>query len=259
MRKKRTYIILLIILSIFFIVMFLAFGVKNIKDGNRDLTLIVGDNTVWTYSDKKWDFVRNYTDLKDLSWKTYNIYLDNKKFGNYMLWKDDKWYAFDKNKNAVKLDGNLLAYSANYNINISEFSQAEITDYTYVQNVLLDNDLSLSSEFTSLYKIDLDFDNDSNIEEFYVLSNVFANDFDPETIFSIVFMVKDEKIYYIYNDVSSNKSFNGCKPFFTSFLDLDNDNKSEFILSCGRYSISEQVDMLYKYSDEGFKILISNQ
>ena len=107
--------------------------------------------------------------------------------------------------------------------------------------------------------VSFDFDNDGKDEDFYVISNVFPLDFEPEMSFSIVFMVKDNNIYYIYNDVSKNNFTNGCKPFFTSFLDADNDGTYEFILSCGRYSISEQIDMLYKYSDDEFKILISNQ
>ena len=32
--------------------MFLVFGVENIKQGAYDSTIIVGDNTVWTYSNK---------------------------------------------------------------------------------------------------------------------------------------------------------------------------------------------------------------
>jgi len=37
---------------------------------------------------------------------------------------------------------------------------------------------------------------DEKLEDFYLISNAFPLDFDPEKIFSIVFMVKNEKIYY---------------------------------------------------------------
>ena len=86
-------------------------------------------------------------------------------------------------------------------------------------------------------------------------------DIDHEKILSIVFMVKNEKIYYLYNDISENRSFNGCKPFFTTFLDADNDKKYEVILSCAGYSTSTQVDMLYKFNkdNDAFEIVISNQ
>ena len=36
-------------------------------------------------------------------------------------------------------------------------------------------------------------------------------------------MIKDNSIYYIYKDISENRSYNGCKPYFNSFIDTNND------------------------------------
>ena len=153
----------------------------------------------------------------------------------------------------------MLAYKSNYKIDVLDFSYENIKADSYVNQVLSDNNISLSSSFTSLNKTSVDFDNDGYVEDFYLVSNAFPLDFDPEYIFSIAFMVKDKKIYYLYNDISKNTSFNGCKPYYNSFMDVNNDGVYEIILSCGKYSASEQVDMLYNYTDKGFKIIISNQ
>jgi len=259
MRKKSTYIILLVVIVVFFVVMFLAFGVSNIKRGKYATTLIVGDDTVWTYNNKHWMNVTKQSTLKKINWNKFNVYLDNKEFGQYYLWHDDKWYAFDEKKNAVILNGELLAYNSNYKIKINNFNQNDITDRTYVNYVLEQNDLSPSSQTTTEYVVDYDFDKDGVEEQFYVISNVFAMDFDPETSFSIVFMVKDEKVYYLYNDISKNRSYNGCMPYITSFLDVDNNNVDEMILSCARYSVNGVVKMLYTFENGEFKIVISNQ
>lgn len=259
MRKKSTYVVILVFIGVFSLIMFLAFGVSNIKKGKYATTLIVGDDAVWTYSDKHWMNITKYTTIKKLDWKKFNIYLDNKEFGEYYLWHDDKWYAFDDKKNAVKLDGELLAYNSNHEIKINEFSQSEISDRSYINFVLEDNDISPSSQTTSEYVVNYDYDNDGVEEQFYVISNVFAMDFDPETSFSIVFMVKNDEIYYIYNDISKNKTYNGCMPYITSFLDVDEDNTDELILSCARYSVSGVVKMLYKLENGEFKIIISNE
>lgn len=259
MAKNKTYIILLIIIFTFFVVMFLMFGVKNVNQGKYKSTIIVGNNTVWSYENKKWSNIESISKVKELDWNTYKVYVDNKLFGDYQLWHDDKWYVFDSNKNAVSISGNLLAYNSNYDIDVSEFSEFTIEDRTYINYVLQENNISPSSETTSEFMIKFDFDKDGVEENFYVISNAFPLDFDPDIIFSIVFMVKDEKVYYIYNDISNNTYTNGCLPFFTSFLDADGDDNNEFILSCGKYSISEQVDMLYKFENNDFKILISNQ
>ncbi len=261
MRDKKVYITLLIILVTFFVVMFVVFGISNIRAGKNNVTIIVGENTIWNYDKKRWLNISSRSSIDKLNWKEYNVYLNNEKFGKYSLWHDDKWYAFDSKKNAVLLDGDLLAYHANFDMDIIKVEEEDIDDRTYVDAVLEENGLSLSSQFTAAYKSNVDFDNDGVSEEFYLISNAFPLDFDPEMIFSIVFMVKNEKIYYLYNDISTNRSFNGCKPFFTSFLDADNDKNYELILSCAGYSTSSQVDMLYKYDkeDNAFKIVISNQ
>lgn len=259
MRKKSTYVILLIILLAFLLVMLLIFGRGRIGRDKLSATFLVGDNTVWTYRQQGWNNITSYASLKDLNWKDYTVYLDNKKIGNYSLWHDDKWYAFDKKKNAVSLEGKFLAYNANYDVDVYSYQEEDINDRTYVDIVLEQNGISTTTNFTSASKVDIDFDQDGIVEEFYLVSNVFDLVNHPDVVFSIVFMVKDNKIYSIYNDVSANHSFNGCKPFFQAFLDTNDDKVSELILSCGRYSISEQVDMLYQFQDNEFKIVISNQ
>ena len=260
MRMKKIYIILLIILFVFFLVMFCLFGLDNIRQREYSSVIIVGNDTVWTYKNKSWLNVNNPTSLHNYSWKDYTVYVNNEKKGVYKLWHDDKWYVFDDDNNAVQIDGDLLAYDANYKLKVKNFSVGSVSDLTYVNTVLEEKGFSLSSNFTVLNKIDFDYDEDGQEEEFYVMSNVFPIDFIPDYLFSIVFMVKNGEIYYIYDDVSKNTGYNGCKPYFTSFLDTNNDGKYEFILSCGRYSNAHKNNMLYQFNDEldSFKILISN-
>ena len=54
MVKKKVYIILIAILVAFLVVMFAVFGTKNIKEEKVSEVLIVGDETVWKLSEKKW-------------------------------------------------------------------------------------------------------------------------------------------------------------------------------------------------------------
>lgn len=260
MRKKSTYIVLLVILFVFFVVMFGLFGIDNIKKSRYNTTLIVGDNTVWLYQKNSWLNLTKSSSIQDLNWDEYKVFVNNEKFGDYLLWYgDDKWYAFDRKKNAINIDGNLLAYKANYNIPVHKFTEEEIDDNTTVIQMLKENNITDTDKFTSAYKVSFDYDNDDEVEEFYVISNAFPMDFVPEKIFSIVYMVDGDNIYPIYTDVSKNASFNGCKPYFTSFLDVDNDKKYEFILSCSKYSVSDTIDMLYQFIDNEFKIVISSQ
>ena len=235
--------------------MFLVFGLDELRKESYDTTLVVGNDTIWTYKNKRWN---NLSSSDEINWNKFDIYSDNVMIGNYYLWYSDGWYVFDNSKNAITLDGELLGVDSNLDISVYNFSTSEIDNYSYVYEVLRDNNLPISSEYTSSEKLLFDFDNDGVEEEFYLVTNAFPEGFDPEKIFSIVFMVKDEEIYIIYNDISDNTGYNGCKPYFNSFIDIDEDSKYEVILSCAKYSTNGINKTLYEFKDKQFKKLISN-
>lgn len=255
MKSKKIYIVLIVIMIIFFLIMFFVFGLDELKKEGIDTTIIVDNDTVWTYSGKTWN---NISSFNKCNWKKYDVYINNEKIGKYYLWYNDKWYVFDNNKNAVMIDGDLLGIKSNYNIYVHSFEKEKIDNYSYVYKVLEDNKLPIDSEYTVNYKVVFDYDGDGEVEEFYVITNVFPTGFNPKKIFSIVFMVKENIIYPIYTNVSNNKGLNGCRPYINSFIDIDDDNKYEFILSCSEYSVSGTNRMLYDFEDNKFKILISN-
>ena len=258
--NNKVYIVLLIILFVFFLVMFSLFGIENIKKEQYSATIIVGDTSVWKYQNEKWLNIRTKSSLEELSWKPYTIYSNKEEKGKYELWyNENHWYAFDEYRTAIPIEGTLFAYDSNYDLKITYPTEQQVTDYTYVYQILSQNNLDTDSRFSSIYKMSFDFDNDSIEEEFYSITNAFALDFYPEKVFSIAFMVKNNQIYEIYKDIRGNNYYDGCKPFYNTFLDINNDNIYEFILSCGKYSELEQIDMLYGWDGNGFKIIISNQ
>lgn len=262
MRSGKTYVILIVVLIIFALLMYLIVARKNIKEEKQVSTIIVGDTSVWNYTNRKWINVKRDSTKEKINWELFKLYEDNKYLGEYSVWYDSsKWYYFDKKKDYITPNGKVLAFTSNFDIKIEDYLEKQIdsNDKKYINYVLEENKLSTSAKFTSNYKIEIDYDNDSKKETFYVITNAFPMDFDPDQIFSIVFMEKDNKIYYLYKDIDDNKINNGCKPYFNYFLDLNSDGVDEIILSCGRYSEKGTVDMLYKFIDNEFKIQISNQ
>ncbi len=260
MNKKKRYYVILIILVIFFIAMYLLLGKDNLAKDKEETTIIIGNDTIWNYSDRRWMAISNPTTKDNLNWLDYEVYLDSKYIGKYYLWSDDnKWYIFDSNKKAVNKEGSLIAYRANYEIKVKDFETKQIRNNYHAQQVLKNNNLSTSSKYTVSEETSIDLDNDGKNETIYFISNAFALDFNPDTMFSFVFMVKNSKIYPIYTDVAPNYANNGCKPYLSAVIDVDNDNTYELVVSCGRYSVDQPVVMLYKLVGEEFKILISNQ
>ncbi len=258
MAKKKNYYILFMILIIFLIIMFSLFGVKNLKAGKNKAIIIIGDSSVWQYENSNWTNLTFKSSLQQLSWKKYNIYSNRNKLGNYYLWYNDKWYAFDKNKDSVDISDDMFAYSANFDLNIKNFEVQNTDIDDYISYVLESNDISSFDDFSSIYKFKIDVNGDNVDEDFYLISNAFSFNSDSAKTFSIAFMVKDNNIYYIYKDISDNKYFNGCKPFYNFFFDINSDGVLELVLSCSKFSDGGQTDMLYTYDDNGYKISFSN-
>lgn len=259
-KKKKRYTVILVILIIYVLLMVLVLGKDTLIKSKDATTIIIGDNTIWNYSDESWLNITSSSTIDDISWLDYKVFLDNKELGNYYLWNDgNEWYIFDSNKNAVNKEGSIIAFRSNYDIKVKDFTTEEIRNYYHVDKVLEENDLSTSSKYTVSTEISIDIDSDGSKETLYFISNAFPLDFNPSKVFTFVFMVKNSEIYPIYKEIAQNNSVNGCKPYLSAIMDIDEDNTYELVVSCGRYSIQKPVDMLYKLTDEGFKILISNQ
>ncbi len=256
---KKRYIILIIIIVIYFLALFLPIGLKNIKKDKMEAAIIVGNDTVWELRHKKWYNVKYAADIKKLDWEEFKVLVSNEDYGNYYLWKDEKWYLFDKNKKSYNYSGELLAYKSAYPMKHKEYTINQISDYKYVNEVLKENGLKENQDFTVSAVNSVDFDNDGIVESFYFVSNAFPIDGYPEDIFSFVFMEKSGKLFNIYTSVEKNKNMNGCKPNLYSIIDVDEDDNYELIIRCGKYSIEKPIDMLYKFENNEFKIVISNQ
>jgi hypothetical protein len=114
-------------------------------------------------------------------------------------------------------------------------------------------------EITENTKIVVDIDNDGIDEEIYSVSNVFPMFYEPEKVFSYVFMKKDSKIYYMYKYEAEADSYSGCIPQISAIFDSDEDGVSEFALTCSRYSDQEPINSIYRFGNNGFELVISSE
>lgn len=260
MKKKKRYIVILVVLVVYALIMLIVMGKDLLIPSKNTATLIIGDTSVWKLKEDSWTNLTMRSSIEELNWQEYKVYLDNKEYGNYYLWQNgDKWYIFDKDKKAVAREGNLLAIQSNYEMKVKNFTTKDIRNYHHVNKVLEENNLSTSSKLTVATETSIDIDNDGQNETFYFVSNAFSLDYNPSQVFSLVFMVKNSKVYPMYTDIAPNYSTNGCKPYLSAVLDINQDNLYEMVISCGKYSTDKPADMLYHLTEEGFKIIISNQ
>ena len=262
MKKNLRYIILILILVIYFLILYLFVGKDYVKEGKLATRIVIGEHTVWELENRKWlNISQNETKIKELNWKEFNVFINSKKLGKYYLWKNDSWYIFDKEKNAYQYQGNLFAYQANYEINLFDFNEEQIDSDGYIQEVLINNGLSLDLNLTVGTLVKYDFDSDLEEERLYLISNAFPEpeDHQPDKIFTFIFIVDNEQIEILYNSIEKNKGLNGCQPFLDYILDIDDDGRGELILKCARYDRLPPLVMLYDKVEDKYNLVISNE
>ena len=261
MKKNNLIIIFIIVLIVIYcLVLFFFFGgSKRVSKENNDVVLIPDQSTMWTYSKNHWTNVTLDESIEQLNWLKYNVYVDDEKIGNYYMWYDNsKWYLFDKDRNSINYEGELFAYNSNYDVKLVEYEDNEIEDFSYVNEMLKKKKLNAidNSEYVVSSQINIDVDNDGEEEVFYIVSNSSISASDTNN-FSIIFMVKDDKIFDIYSEINNSST---CLPYISKFIDVDEDNKLELIVGCDSLSINGNKKFLYKFTKENkYKIIVSNR
>lgn len=257
MKNNRIYIFLIIAFIVFFFLVFLLYGKDSIRKEKEEVLMLVGDNTIWSYSQNHW--YDNSDEIEKYNWKKFKVYLDGKYSDEYYVWYDEKWYIFDKDKEPKSYQEKFLAMQSNYDIKVKQFNSEPNNNQDIVSKYLKDKGLSSASQLTTNTKTTLDIDNDNKDETIYIISNAFPLDFNPEKIFSFVFIEKDGKIIDIFSSIENNTYDNGVKPYIESILDIDEDGKYEMIIAYAGYSITPTTHTMYKLDKDSIIELISNQ
>ena len=170
MKKGRLkYIIIIVIIVVYGIGMYLVFGVDESRERRATTTLLIGDETVLNYTSRQWLNVTSQELLSSINWQDFNVYIDNEYFGNYLVWRDDRWYLFNQNREAVSYQGNdFFAYKAGFEMDVLPFQTTQITDFSYVNQVLENHGLASNPSYTLTEFSSFDFDKDGVNEDFYI-------------------------------------------------------------------------------------------
>lgn len=248
-KNTKVVIIIIVSLTIFLLVFFLL----NNKDGvvfqsnKSEGYLIVGQNAMFSYHNKKMYNVPLKSDVrKELDWADFNVLVDYKKEGNYLMHYDEKWYLFTKDKKAINYESdNLIAYKSNYNMDYVYKETTDIVDDKYASKVADDKGVLLK-DLTVSNEVHMDIDKDGKNETFYLISTALPIIPTENKEYSIVFMVKDGKIYNIFDNLGEQIVPNICQPKIEGFINFNENKNYEVILSCSTMGPHEQRVYLYE-------------
>ncbi|MCI8346661.1 MAG: hypothetical protein HFJ12_01765 [Bacilli bacterium] len=258
--KKSTRITVLIMVVIVLLtgLFFLTIGQHLIKREKEENIILVGNGAIFHKNGTEWNHV-SFEDINLYNWKEYYTYIDHSYYGNYNLYFNEKWYLFKGKNQAVNYEGDLLALRGNIKYKVVDFTLYDIEDFTDAKRVLKENNLPVDSVLTSSYYINTDIDNDGNKEIIYTISNKFPMEDVGDTSFSFIFMVKDNRVIYLYKNIEPlNDVYSGCQPYINNLIDINEDNHYEIIVGCSYYSNNGVKYGMYEFTGDKFKLLVSN-
>ena len=242
------YKIIFGVLILYIVLMAVLFGPRIFK-GAQETYLLIGSSAKWKYDGSKWrDFETD--DVKLYAWKNYDIYIDQKKFGNYQVtFSEKKWYLFKNDQTPVSYQGDFLGIKSNRDYQVGSFERLDLDekDMVYVNQVYENHQLKPNQRTTDAYKVVFDLDSDGEEETIYTVSNLFPDDFAPAIIFNFVFVVDHGKIQMVYETTDAfTKQYNHCKIRLQYLIDVDDNQKYELILNCNYYSTVGTCTSMYQ-------------
>lgn len=258
-KSNKRYLFIFIVIILFSLTLFIILGPNSLKKEKMKPTIIIDNDSIFEFDGNRWGRVDTTTKIDNLNWKKFNVYIDNESYGKFYLVNQGKWYLFDDDKNAINYESSLLAVDTNNKYKVVNIKRNSISDFTYIHKVLAEYNLDIEQTYTSSDVIEVDIDNDNKNEYIYTITNKFPDTEIPTKSFGFIFMVKNNKIYYLYDHVSNNEDiYDGCKPYINNIIDINQDNKYEFIISCSYYSNNGVEQKLYEFNNSNFNLLVSN-
>lgn len=248
MKNKKPILIVLSIVLCYLILAIILFGWDKFINKFQGLYVMLDPDSMWRLKDGKWSDVK---EDKEYNWKKFDIYINNKLLGNYNLLYNKKWYVFNDNREAIKYEGDLIAIKGNKKYKVYDFEEEELNllDETLISEVLNQEKIKNSYEYTYARKVVFDFDGDTLEETLYTVSNTFNYSTEVNEVFSLVFLHDDINQVLYKSTQNIDRQYDVCLPKIKGIIDFDKDNKLEIIIGCNYYDSLGTCNSLYQIKD----------
>lgn len=251
MKDKKFYFSIFVILIVLTIsILGIAKIIDIIKERNTYTILL---NPLSVLKCTKWECTNETANISNYNNNKYLTYINGINKGiNLFSYNNrtNKIYIFDKNNKNILKTNSLLLYDGNPSFNVFEFEINELTD----ENILkkLNKSMELSFELNRVKYITLDFDNDQENENLYIINGWR----DEEENFSAIIYEDNNKYYIIDKDYSLNV-YEVKYMELIQVIDLYNDGKKEFIITKEYPSNGEKCSIIYRL--KGSKYVALNE
>lgn len=233
------YKFLFIVVVLYVLTIGIIFYINNMNNTE----IVIFPNISFKYQSKKWK-------KNDFNSKiNYNIYIKNSLLTKSKLtMKNDLMYYNNEILDDFIATSNDKTKIIDYNIE---------TDEDNYKKVLEKLKISKYNNFKVNQKIVIDYDNDSELEEIYVLSNLFVDPFMEDVNddkFSVLYTIDKGKTNIVY-EKKFESDVTGCLLKIRGILDVNNDNKYELVTTCSYYDQLGTKIQIYELNKENYKLI----
>lgn len=208
--------------------------------------LVLDNISTWGYNEGMWRKV-GVNSLED---KELIVFDNNRYLGLYHLKYGTSWNLFDDNNNYVNYEGNLLAFSTDFDIAVKNITEAELTgnDIINISN-FVGFDINYDDLSTIAIKA-IDLDENGYIDKIISVSNLDAET-DQSSYFNLVYLDINGKNEVLLKESVATKDLLIAPNYdILSVINIENEDFSSIILQKGYFSEAGKTEnMLFKYEN----------
>ena len=240
---------IVIVLLVYFAIFICLFGITTIRKFFSKAYIVLDSGDKWMLENTKWVNLPD-SENKLYNWQKYSVYTDNKYFGDYKIFYNNKIYLFDDSDKSIQYDAlNVIALKGNFAIidyNMTENFDSKgikfLEDFIKKEKI----DVELSQFNLKMYNIN--HKNSEKSDKIYVASNLFGDAGETDEVLAIIFCEYDNgKIEILYSKFGNiNTQLRSCSPQIRNVIDFLKDGKYEILFECIYYMSSDTCHMMYE-------------
>ena len=262
-KKNKVVLIILSLVLIYGIIMIFVLKNDNKTNNNNSSNnktninyLLINNISNWSYSNDKWNSLTN-KEVAEAN-ATYKAFVNNNYLGEYKVLYGTKWNLIDNDNNIVVYNGNLIAYSTNFNINISHLSSRKINSD---DEKLIKEQYSFAnlSDLTENEVYDVDLDNNGTKDEVICLSNVGSTS-SLTSYFNLLIIKYNDDIKTLISENIKPEDMLDSKTYYISLISNINDSDISSIIVGYKYGseAGKPGNMLFSYENNNFNKVYSD-
>lgn len=262
-KKNKVVLIILSLVLIYGIIMIFVLKNDNKTNNNNSSNnktninyLLINNISNWSYSNDKWNSLTN-KEVAEAN-ATYKAFVNNNYLGEYKVLYGTKWNLIDNDNNIVVYNGNLIAYSTNFNINISHLSSRKINSD---DEKIIKEQYSFAnlSDLTENEVYDVDLDNNGTKDEVICLSNVGSTS-SLTSYFNLLIIKYNDDIKTLISENIKPEDMLDSKTYYISLISNINDSDISSIIVGYKYGseAGKPGNMLFSYENNNFTKVYSD-